>query len=46
VQYDSMIEKAHPTDGNLNWGRFQGVTKRNKFKNGKLVPIRGTTHHG
>lgn len=39
VAYDSMIEQAHPTDGNLKWGRFQGVTRRNKFKNGKLVPL-------
>ena len=39
MEYDSLIEKAHPTDGNLNWGRFQSVTRRNKFKGGKLIPL-------
>lgn len=37
--YNDLIEKAHPTDGNFDWGRFQGVSKDNKFKNGELVPI-------
>jgi hypothetical protein len=40
AEYSDLIEKAHPTDGYLNWGRFQGVTTRNKFKNGKLVPLK------
>jgi hypothetical protein len=40
AEYSDLIEKAHPTDGTLDWGRFQGVTRRNKFKNGKLVPIK------
>lgn len=39
AEYSDMIEKAHPTDGRLDWGRFQGVTRRNRFKGGKLVPI-------
>ncbi len=39
--YSDMIEKAHPTDGNFNWGRFQVVTKYNKFINGKLYSIKG-----
>lgn len=39
LSYSDMIEKAHPTDRNLDWGRFQGVTRRNKFKNGKIVPV-------
>lgn len=39
AEYSDMIEKAHPTDAKLDWGRFQGVTQRNRFKNGKLVPI-------
>ena len=38
--YSDMFEKAHPTDGKLNWGRFQSVTKRHKFKNGKLIAIK------
>lgn len=37
--YSDLIEKADPTDDNLDWGRFQGVTRRNKFVDGKLVPI-------
>ena len=40
ASYSDILEKAHPTDGHLNWGRFQSVTKRNKFKNGKLVPLK------
>ena len=36
--YSDMWEKAHPTDGSLNWGRNQDVTKRNTFKDGKLIP--------
>jgi len=38
--YSDLLEKAHPTDGNLNWGRFQGVTRRNKFIKGKLKSIK------
>lgn len=37
LDYSDMIEKAHPTNNKLNWGRFQGVSRKNKFKNGKLV---------
>jgi hypothetical protein len=39
AEYSDMIEKAHPTDGHLDWGRFQRVSKTHKFKNGKLVRI-------
>lgn len=39
AEYSDLLEKAHPTDGNLNWGRFQGVTRRHRFENGKLVPL-------
>ena len=39
AEYSDMIEKAHPTDGRLVWGRFQGVTRRNRFEGGGLVPI-------
>lgn len=38
--YSDLYEKAHPTDGRLDWGRFQAVTKSNKFIDGKLVPIK------
>jgi len=41
LNYHDLSEKAHPTDGNLNWGRFQGVSKNYKFKKGKLIKIRG-----
>lgn len=41
AKYSDLLEKAHPTDGNLDWGRFQGVSKRYKFKNGKLLKIKG-----
>ena len=41
--YSDLYEKAHPTDGKLDWGRFQGVTRRHKFKRGKLVKIRSTS---
>ncbi len=37
--YSDLFEKAHPTDGSLNWGRFQSVTKHNKFIDGKLVSL-------
>ena len=37
VEYSDLWEKAHPTDGMLDWGRGQDVTKNCKFKNGKLV---------
>lgn len=39
-EYSDLWEKAHPTDARLNWGRFQGVSKSNKFKNGKLKRIK------
>ena len=39
MDYSDLIEKAHPTDGRLNWGRFQGVSRRNEFVRGKLVPL-------
>ncbi|HUX80471.1 MAG TPA: hypothetical protein VMW10_12125 [Alphaproteobacteria bacterium] len=38
LRYNDIIEKAHPTDGKLNWGRFQCVSRNFKFKKGKLVP--------
>lgn len=38
LQYSDIWEKAHPTDGNFNWGRCQGVTKDNLFHKGRLIP--------
>ena len=40
AEYSDLYEKAHPTDGNFDWGRFQGVSKRNKFINGELIKIK------
>ena len=39
LEYSDMIEKAHPTNGRLDWGRFQTVTRENKFVDGELVSI-------
>lgn len=39
IEFDDICEKAHPTNGSLNWGRGQKVTERNKFVDGKLIPI-------
>ncbi len=39
AKYSDLLEKAHPTDGNFNWGRFQRVTRRHKFADGELVPL-------
>jgi len=39
LRFSDLWEKAHPTNGNFDWGRFQGVSKHNKFKNGRLVKI-------
>ena len=40
ANYSDLLERAHPTDGSLNWGRFQGITRDNQFVDGKLVPIK------
>jgi hypothetical protein len=40
AEYSDLWEKARLTNGTFNWGRFQGVTRTNKFKNGKLIPIK------
>jgi hypothetical protein len=39
LAYSDLSEKAHPTDGRLAWGRFQRVSRRHRFENGKLVPL-------
>jgi len=38
VAFSDIIEKAHPTDRKLDWGRFQDVSRHYKFKHGQLVP--------
>jgi len=38
MKYSDILERADPTNGNLDWGRHQGVTRYNKFIDGKLVP--------
>ncbi len=40
AKYSDMSERAHPTNGALNWGTGQNITKNNAFKDGKLVPIK------
>ena len=37
-EYDGLWERAAENDGHLDWGRGQDVTKRNFFRDGKLVP--------
>lgn len=37
-KYSDLWEKAHPTNGGLDWGRGQDVTKHNTFKDGKVIP--------
>lgn len=39
ARYSDLLERAHPTDGHLNWGRHQRVTKRHRFEDGALVAI-------
>lgn len=39
AEYSDLLERAADDDPNLNWGRFQGVTRKYKFKNGQLVGI-------
>jgi len=41
LAYSDLWEKAKPNDGKFDWGRGQGVTLRNKFVEGKLVPTKG-----
>ena len=40
LKYSDLFEKAHPTDGNYDWGRFQGVSKYYTFQNGELINIK------
>lgn len=37
--YSDLLERAHPTDPRLNWGRFQSVSQQCYFRDGRLVPI-------
>jgi len=39
AHYSDLLEKAHPTRTDLDWGRYQGVSKMNTFKDGELIPI-------
>lgn len=39
ANYSDLLERAHPTIGALNWGRFQRVSQRFRFKNGDLIPL-------
>jgi hypothetical protein len=43
AEYSDLCEKAHPTNSYFNWGRFQGVSKRNKLVDGKLIRIDGVS---
>tara|TARA_Y100000310_G_scaffold9550_1_gene10054 strand:- start:228 stop:485 length:258 start_codon:yes stop_codon:yes gene_type:complete len=40
ANFTEILEKAHPTDGSLDWGRGQHITKRFKFVKGKLVELK------
>lgn len=40
--YSDMSEKAHPTDGSLDWGRCQRVSHRYRFNGKGLVPLHST----
>lgn len=42
LAYSDLWEKAHPTDGRLNWGRHQGVTRRHRFNGTTLVLLEST----
>lgn len=35
--YSDLWERAHPTNGNMDWGRFQGVSKSHRFAEGILT---------
>jgi hypothetical protein len=39
IEFEGLIEKAHPTERGLNWGRGQSITKRKRFEDGKLIPL-------
>ena len=39
AEYSDLWEKAHPTESSFNWGRFHGISKENKFIEGKLIRI-------
>lgn len=42
--YSDLVENASMTDGRLQWGRFQGITRKYRFVNGKLELIESTTN--
>lgn len=39
AEFSDLSERAHPTDPDKNWGRFQAVTKRHRWDGSKLVPL-------
>lgn len=39
ANYSDLLERAHPTSGAFNWGRFQRVSQRFRFKDGDLIPL-------
>ena len=43
LEYRDLLERAHPTDSRLDWGRFQLVTTKNRFVDGELVPLDADT---
>jgi len=43
AEYSDLYEKAHPTDGNFDWGRHQLVSRYNRFEAGQLVPLEQQT---
>jgi hypothetical protein len=44
AEYSDLMERAHPTNPALNWGRFQSVSRCNRFVDGELVPIESATN--
>lgn len=46
AEYSDLLERAHPTDPNFDWGRYQRVSARYKFKDGKPVPLQEEQNQG
>lgn len=39
ARYSDLVERAHPTDPEYHYGRFQCVSRTHRFENGKLIPL-------
>ena len=39
ADYSDLLERASDTDKSLDWGRFQGVSRKFTFDGAKLAPI-------